>query len=102
TYGLPQCAERPESDPPAIAAQGAGRGAFSRRLCRVDAGGGRGRAGCCASSGWRREMSFFGSLRGEIAAFGKREGAGWLFVLKTVLAVLLAMGISLRLDLGQP
>ncbi len=41
-------------------------------------------------------------VRREFAAWGKTEGKGWLFVFKTTLAALLAMGISMRLELGQP
>jgi len=47
-------------------------------------------------------MSFLDGLRREIVAWGKTEGIGWIFVLKTTIAVLLAMGISMRLELGQP
>ncbi|MDR3581506.1 MAG: FUSC family protein [Oryzomonas sp.] len=38
----------------------------------------------------------------EFAAWGKTEGLGWIFVLKTTIAALMALGISLRLELGQP
>jgi len=41
-------------------------------------------------------------MRGEIVAWGKTEGLGWIFVLKATIAALLAMGISMRLELGQP
>ncbi len=38
----------------------------------------------------------------EFVNWGKIEGKTWMFVFKTTLAVLLAMGISLRLELNQP
>ncbi|MDR3581504.1 MAG: FUSC family protein [Oryzomonas sp.] len=38
----------------------------------------------------------------EFAAWGKSEGLGWIYILKTTVAALLALGISLRLELGQP
>jgi len=41
-------------------------------------------------------------VRREFAAWGNVEGKGWVFVFKTTLAALLAMGISMRLELGQP
>lgn len=47
-------------------------------------------------------MSFLNGVRREIVAWGKTEGIGWIFVLKTTIAALLAMGISMRLELGQP
>jgi len=47
-------------------------------------------------------MRFFDGLRQELAAWGKTEGLGWIYVLKTTIAALLAMGISMRLELGQP
>ena len=47
-------------------------------------------------------MRLFDGLRQEIVAWGKTEGMGWIFVLKTTIAALLAMGISMRLELGQP
>jgi len=47
-------------------------------------------------------MRFFDGLRQEIVAWGKTEGMGWIFVMKTTVAALLAMGISMRLELGQP
>jgi uncharacterized membrane protein YccC len=42
------------------------------------------------------------ALPREFAAWGKTEGLGWFFVLKTTVAALMALGISLRLELGQP
>lgn len=47
-------------------------------------------------------MSFPDGLRGEIVAWSKTAGRGWLFVCQTTLAALLAMGISMRFELGQP
>lgn len=47
-------------------------------------------------------MSFVAGLRQELVTWGKTEGMGWIFVLKTTFAALLAMGISMRLELGQP
>jgi len=38
----------------------------------------------------------------EFIAWGKTEGLGWIFVFKTTIAALLAMGISMRFELGQP
>jgi uncharacterized membrane protein YccC len=38
----------------------------------------------------------------EFMAWGETEGKGWIFVFKTTLAALLAMGISMRFELGQP
>jgi uncharacterized membrane protein YccC len=38
----------------------------------------------------------------EFVAWGKTEGLGWVFVFKTTIAALLAMGISMRFELGQP
>ncbi len=46
--------------------------------------------------------SLLPELRREFAAWGNTEGKGWLFVFKTTLAALLAMGISMRFELGQP
>ena len=41
-------------------------------------------------------------VRRELAAWGETEGKGWVFVFKTTIAALLAMGISMRFELGQP
>jgi len=41
-------------------------------------------------------------LQRELVAWGKTEGMGWVYVLKTTVAVLLALGVSLRLEFGQP
>lgn len=41
-------------------------------------------------------------MRREFMAWGETEGMGWIFVFKTTLAALLAMGISMRFELGQP
>jgi uncharacterized membrane protein YccC len=38
----------------------------------------------------------------EAVAWGKSEGWNWIFVFKTTLATLLAMGLSLRFELDQP
>jgi uncharacterized membrane protein YccC len=46
--------------------------------------------------------SWLGALRQEFVAWEKTEGMGWMFVFKTTFAALLALGISLRLELGQP
>jgi uncharacterized membrane protein YccC len=46
--------------------------------------------------------SWLWSLPREFAAWGKAEGLGWIYVLKTTIAALLALGVSLRLELGQP
>lgn len=46
--------------------------------------------------------SWLCALRREFVAWGKTEGIGWIYVLKTTVAALLALGISLRLELGQP
>ena len=46
--------------------------------------------------------SWLCALRLEFVAWGKTEGLGWVYILKTTVAALLAMGISLRLELGQP
>jgi len=47
-------------------------------------------------------MSFLGSVRRGMVAWGKTEGSGWLFVLKTTIAALLALWVSMRLEFGQP
>lgn len=47
-------------------------------------------------------MRFLDGLRREVVGWGKTDGIGWIFVLKTTIAALLAMGISMRLELGQP
>ena len=56
-------------------------------------------------------MNFFSELiaksqlpevQRELVAWGKTEGLGWVFVFKTTIAALLAMGISMRFELGQP
>ncbi|HWU36182.1 MAG TPA: FUSC family protein, partial [Candidatus Acidoferrum sp.] len=47
-------------------------------------------------------MRFLDRLRREVVEWGNTEGVGWIFVLKTTIAALLAMGISMRLELGQP
>ncbi len=47
-------------------------------------------------------MIFLDGLLREVVSWGKTEGIGWIFVLKTTIAALLAMGISMRLELGQP
>lgn len=49
-----------------------------------------------------RAKPWLSALRQEFVEWGKTEGMGWIFVFKTTFAALLAMGISLRLDLGQP
>ncbi|HEX2768006.1 MAG TPA: FUSC family protein, partial [Geobacteraceae bacterium] len=41
-------------------------------------------------------------VRREFVAWGKTEGMGWVFVFKTTIAALMAMGISMRFELGQP
>jgi uncharacterized membrane protein YccC len=41
-------------------------------------------------------------MRREFMSWGETEGKGWIFVFKTTLAALLAMGISMRFELGQP
>jgi uncharacterized membrane protein YccC len=46
--------------------------------------------------------SWLWALPQEFATWGKTEGLGWIFVLKTTIAALMALGISLRLELGQP
>lgn len=48
-----------------------------------------------------RRFHLFASAKGFVAQTGK-EAASWLFALKQTLAVLLAMWISLRFELGQP
>jgi len=47
-------------------------------------------------------LRLWGALRRETAAWCVVELPHWLFVLKTILAALLAMGISMRFDLDQP
>jgi len=42
------------------------------------------------------------ALRQEAIAWGKSEGWNWIFVFKTIVATLLAMGLSLRFELDQP
>ena len=46
--------------------------------------------------------TWLSEVRREFAVWGKTDGKGWLFVFKTTLAALLAMGISMRFELGQP
>ena len=46
--------------------------------------------------------SWIPTLRREFVAWGKTEGMGWIYILKTTVAALMALGISLRLELGQP
>ena len=46
--------------------------------------------------------SWVWALPREFAAWGKTEGLGWIYVLKTTIAALMALGISLRFELGQP
>ena len=47
-------------------------------------------------------LKLWAVTRLETAAWCTGEGWNWLFILKTILAVLLAMGISMRFDLDQP
>jgi len=42
------------------------------------------------------------NLQRELVSWGKTDGTGWLFIFKTTIAALLALGVSLRLELGQP
>ncbi|HEX8992969.1 MAG TPA: FUSC family protein [Anaerolineales bacterium] len=44
----------------------------------------------------------FGTARQELAAWGKAEIQNWVFALKVCLATLLAMGLSMQLQLDQP
>jgi uncharacterized membrane protein YccC len=41
-------------------------------------------------------------LKQEAVSWGKTEGWNWIYVLKTMLAMFLAMGISMRFNLDQP
>lgn len=45
---------------------------------------------------------WFSAVRQELVTWGKTEGLRWVFVFKTTIAALLAMGISMRFELGQP
>jgi len=47
-------------------------------------------------------LTFWPALRQEATFWCQGEGWNWLFMFKTILAALLAMGISLRFDLDQP
>jgi uncharacterized membrane protein YccC len=47
-------------------------------------------------------MKWISKMQREFVAWGKTEGLGWVFVFKTTIAALLAMGISMRFELGQP
>ncbi|MBU5613910.1 FUSC family protein [Geomonas azotofigens] len=47
-------------------------------------------------------MNFLDGLRREIVAWSKAEGPRWIFAFKTTVAVLLALAVSMRLELGQP
>lgn len=51
---------------------------------------------------WRDIRPRLAASAREIVAMAGKEAAGWLFVFKTTLAILLAMWISLRFELGQP
>jgi len=48
---------------------------------------------------WRHRLA---KARAEAVAWGRTEGWNWIFVFKTTLAALLAMLISMRLELDQP
>ena len=46
--------------------------------------------------------SWSSALRRQLVSWCQTDGLGWVYVLKTSIAVLLALGVSLRLELGQP
>jgi len=48
---------------------------------------------------WRHRLA---KARAEAVAWGRTDGWNWIFVFKTTLAALLAMLISMRLELDQP
>ncbi len=54
------------------------------------------------SGGETRRSGFKAGLPGELRAWAATDGAKWLFVFKTILAVLLSMWISMRLELDRP
>jgi uncharacterized membrane protein YccC len=46
--------------------------------------------------------SSFGKVRQELVFWGRTDGLDWVFVFKTILAIFLAMWISMQLRLDQP
>ncbi len=51
---------------------------------------------------WSDMRSRVGVVLKDVAAVAVKEAAGWLFVFKMTLAVVIAMWVSIRFELGQP